>query len=125
LNLLKAADGCFELHPVLSCAFGPVQGTVGRGEELPHVASGPVLGDAEAAGDGHRFPVAARKRALREGLADTIGEKCAARRVGSGQKEEELLAAPAAGEVGLAEALAEDGRELAQNEIAATAITPE
>src|SRR6202030_810422 len=101
-----------ELHPVLSCPLGPVEGPVRGREELPLAGSGPVLGHAEAAGDPYPRPVTALEGALRQGLADAVGELGPAGHIGPRQEEDELLAAPATRQVGVADGRAKHAREL-------------
>ena len=57
--------------------------------------------DPEAAGDADRDAVRGQDDATLELHPDALGEQGAARSVGAGQEEQELLAAPAAGQVGL------------------------
>src|SRR5206468_8480854 len=73
-RLLKAPDACVKLDPIFALALGPVEGPVGRREELPLVSAGSVLGHPAAAGDRHDLAVAAQEGALGEGGADAIGE---------------------------------------------------
>ena len=58
------------------------------------------------------------ERPLGEGRADAVRELAPADRVGAGQQQQELLAAPAAGEVGVANGRPQHGRELAQHVVA-------
>ena len=114
-RLLKAPDTCIQFDPVSALPLCPVQGPIGRREKLATVAARPVLGHPEAAGDGDGRAGAAAERALCERRPDALGEVERAGRVGAGQEEQELLPAPAAGEVGVADGRAEYGREAAEN----------
>ena len=75
-----------------------------------------MLGHAEAGGDANgRRTWEARLGKLGP---DAVRELRRADRVGARQQKQELLAAPAAGEVGVAERRAKDVRELAQHVVA-------
>src|SRR5947209_17390817 len=83
-----------------------------------------MLGYAETAGDPERGPVAAVEGALPEGSPDALGELGAALLVRPWKEEDELLPAPAAGEVGLAQGASQDARELAQDIVACVVAVP-
>src|SRR5205823_5631239 len=123
-RLLKGPDLCVSFDPVLALLLGLVQGAIGLAKELALPLAGPMLGHAEAAGDPERGPVAAVERALPEGGPDALGELGAALLVRSREEEDELLAAPAAGEVGLAQRAAQDARKLAQDVVACVVAVP-
>src|SRR5205823_5892599 len=108
------SSGCLRhFDPVLAAALGLVEGPVGGFEELVHLPAGPMLRDAEAAGDADDATRPAEEGALAERRPHTLGELSAAGRVGARQQEQELLAAPAPRDVGLTNGRAEDAGELA------------
>ena len=63
----------------------------------------------------HRDPLRGRSVALREVVADPLGELDGPVGVGPGQDEQELLAAPAGGDVDVADRALEQLRELAEH----------
>jgi hypothetical protein len=95
LKLLKTSDTIVQFDTILTAPLRAVERTIRVREELPLVAVRCVLGDAEAARNLENSAVLAEERALGERTPHTIGELRAAVDVGAGQKEEELLAAPA------------------------------
>src|SRR5207244_11556719 len=103
------------LHSVLPAPLRFVERGVRAYEELlPRRAAGGRR-DAEARGEVDGRSVQGEGRVVGEVLADTLGEVDAALGVGAREDEDELLAAPAAREVDVADRRAKDGAEVPEH----------
>src|SRR5581483_9828737 len=117
-RLLKGPDPCASFDPVLPMPLRLVQCPVGLGEQLPLASAGAVLGHSEAAGNPENCPFTPVEGSLAQRRPDALGKLGAALGVGAREQNDELLPAPAAREVGLADGQPEDGGELAQDVVA-------
>src|SRR5579884_981817 len=91
------------LDAILAGALGAVERAVCGDEELLAVRLSRVLGHAEAGGDAETRRIRDLPGAERD--ADPFSELHRSLQVGAGQQEQELLAAPASRDVGLADGL--------------------
>ena len=87
---------------VLSTAFRLIEGRVGCRHELCRVAFPLGFCDPEAGRDPDRDSLGGQQRPVLEVVADPLGELDGPVGVGRGQDEQELLAAPARGDVDVA-----------------------
>src|SRR6266702_308471 len=103
MALRRCVGFWISLDSVLAVALRLVEGCVGGREELRGSRGGRRRGDAEARGDGYGRPVGRQDDPAGECEADPLGHLRAAREIRAREDEQELLPAPAAGEVDVAQ----------------------
>src|SRR5581483_386570 len=104
--------------PILASSLGFVERRIGGGEQLAGLGPAGARRDPEARSHADLGAVREPDLTLRERGTRAFGKPHAAVRVGAGQHERELLAAPAAGGVAFAHRVPERVRERLQHLVA-------
>src|SRR5687767_126439 len=123
LDAGRRAQLCSNCNLVLARALRVVERAVGGRDELVLGRRVWEGGDAEARRDPDPLAVRREELSPREALPDALGKLLPARKIGLRKQERELLAAPAAGEVDLADALSQGLREQLQH-LVSRGVTP-
>src|SRR5437667_277812 len=114
-RLARRLCGC---DPVFSGPLCPVEGGICGRQQLVHAALPGERGHADARGHGQARAIRRNDDTLCERLANALAEEGAAGEVRARQGDDELLSAPAAGEVDLAHGSLQSVGELAQHLVA-------